>query len=203
MTTVSSAEHSRRDFLYIATGAVGAVGAAAALVPLIAQMNPDASSIAAGAPVEIDLAPIASGQIVKVFWRSNPIFIFHRTGTSGMYDALSDTFGLPKSAPNRDAVVCWLKLVGSKKGQEAFNPLKGSICARTDCDASLFDDYLQSAMADWKKDAIVPSLAHGAAVKQGWLTNVSDAVTAFVADKNAATLQSRLADACKSATVCK
>ena len=79
MTTVSSAEHTRRDFLYIATGAVGAVGAAAVLVPLIAQMNPDASTIAAGAPVEVDLAPIADGQIVKVFWRSKPIFIFHRT----------------------------------------------------------------------------------------------------------------------------
>ena len=36
MTTVSSAEHTRRDFLYIATGAVGAVGAAAVMVPLIA-----------------------------------------------------------------------------------------------------------------------------------------------------------------------
>ncbi len=79
MTTVSSAEHTRRDFLYIATGAVGAVGAAAALVPLIAQMNPDASTIAAGAPIEVDLAPIADGQIVKVFWRSKPIFISHRT----------------------------------------------------------------------------------------------------------------------------
>ena len=52
---MSSAEHTRRDFLYIATGAVGAVGAAAALVPLIAQMNPDASTIAAGAPIEVDL----------------------------------------------------------------------------------------------------------------------------------------------------
>ncbi len=79
MTTVSSAEHTRRDFLYIATGAVGAVGAAATLVPLIAQMNPDASTIAAGAPIEVDLAPIADGQIIKVFWRSKPIFVFHRT----------------------------------------------------------------------------------------------------------------------------
>ncbi|MFZ1210650.1 MAG: ubiquinol-cytochrome c reductase iron-sulfur subunit, partial [Pseudolabrys sp.] len=79
MTTVSSAEHTRRDFLYIATGAVGAVGAAAALVPLIAQMNPDASTIAAGAPIDVDLAPIADGQIIKVFWRSKPIFISHRT----------------------------------------------------------------------------------------------------------------------------
>jgi ubiquinol-cytochrome c reductase iron-sulfur subunit len=76
---VPSAEPTRRDFIYIATGAVGAIGAAATLVPLIAQMNPDASTIAAGAPVAVDLAPIAEGQIVKVFWRSKPIFIFHRT----------------------------------------------------------------------------------------------------------------------------
>jgi ubiquinol-cytochrome c reductase iron-sulfur subunit len=79
VTTVSSAEHTRRDFLYIATGAIGAVGAAAALVPLIAQMNPDASTIAAGAPIDIDLAPVAEGQVIKVFWRSKPIFIFHRS----------------------------------------------------------------------------------------------------------------------------
>ena len=58
---------------------VGAVGAAAALVPLIAQMNPDASTIAAGAPVEVDISPITEGQVIKVFWRGKPIFINHRT----------------------------------------------------------------------------------------------------------------------------
>jgi len=79
VTTVSSAEHTRRDFLYVATGAVAAVGGAAVLVPLIAQMNPDASTIAAGAPIEVDLAPVAEGQVIKVFWRSKPIFISHRT----------------------------------------------------------------------------------------------------------------------------
>ena len=79
VATITSAEHTRRDFLYIATGAVGAIGAAAALVPLVAQMNPDASTIAAGAPIEVDLAPIAEGQVIKVFWRGKPIFINHRT----------------------------------------------------------------------------------------------------------------------------
>lgn len=123
-------------------------------------------------------------------------------GTSGMYDALSDTFGLPKSAPNAAAVNCWLKLVGSKAGQEAFNPLKGSICGRTDCDPSLFDTYLQSAMEDWKTDIIVPSLAHGAAASQGWATEASDAITAFVTDGNVGSLQSRLATACENANVC-
>jgi ubiquinol-cytochrome c reductase iron-sulfur subunit len=76
---MSSAEPTRRDFLYIATASVAAVGAGAALVPLIAQMNPDASTVAAGAPIEIDLAPIAEGQVIKVFWRSKPIFINHRS----------------------------------------------------------------------------------------------------------------------------
>jgi ubiquinol-cytochrome c reductase iron-sulfur subunit len=76
---MSSAEPTRRDFLYIATASVGTVGALAAAWPLIAQMNPDASTIAAGAPIEVDLAPIAQGQVIKVRWRGKPIFINHRT----------------------------------------------------------------------------------------------------------------------------
>jgi len=76
---MSSAEPTRRDFLYIATGAVAVVGAAAAVWPLISQMNPDASTIAAGAPIDVNLTPIAVGQVVKVFWRGKPIFINHRT----------------------------------------------------------------------------------------------------------------------------
>src|SRR4249919_674915 len=79
VTTMSSAEPTRRDFLYIATASIAGIGAAATLVPLIAQMNPDASTIAAGAPIEVDLAPIAEGQVIKVTWRSKPIFISHRT----------------------------------------------------------------------------------------------------------------------------
>jgi ubiquinol-cytochrome c reductase iron-sulfur subunit len=77
--TTTSAEPTRRDFLYVATASVAAVGGVAALVPLIAQMNPDASTIAAGAPVEVDISQIAEGQVIKVFWRGKPIFINHRT----------------------------------------------------------------------------------------------------------------------------
>jgi ubiquinol-cytochrome c reductase, iron-sulfur subunit len=75
----ATAEPTRRDFLFIATGAVGAVGVAAVAWPFIAQMNPDAATVAAGAPVEVDLAPIAEGQIVKLFWRGKLIFVRHRT----------------------------------------------------------------------------------------------------------------------------
>jgi len=78
-TTTSSAEPTRRDFLYIATAAAGAAAVAASAWPLISQMNPDQSTIAAGAPLEVDLNPIAEGQIIKVFWRGKPIFVSHRS----------------------------------------------------------------------------------------------------------------------------
>jgi glucose/mannose transport system substrate-binding protein len=96
-----------------------------------------------------------------------------------------------------------LKVVGSKDGQEAFNPLKGSVCARTDCDASLFDEYLQSAAEDWQSDEIVPSLAHGAAASPAWAGDINDAVTLFITDPNVSSFQGQLADACVNADVCQ
>jgi ubiquinol-cytochrome c reductase iron-sulfur subunit len=70
---------TRRDFLYIATATVGAVGAAAALVPLIDQMNPDASTLAAGGPVDVDVSKIQEGAQILVRWRQRPIFLFRRS----------------------------------------------------------------------------------------------------------------------------
>jgi len=72
-------EATRRDFLYIATASVAAVGAAASLVPLIDQMNPDAATLAAGGPVELDLSKVAPGQQVQLRWRDRPIFVINRT----------------------------------------------------------------------------------------------------------------------------
>lgn len=77
--TVTTAEPTRRDFLYIATGTAAAIGTACTIWPFISSLAPDAHTIAMGAPVDIDLAPIAEGQIVKTFWRDTLIFIRHRT----------------------------------------------------------------------------------------------------------------------------
>jgi ubiquinol-cytochrome c reductase iron-sulfur subunit len=123
VTTVSSAEHTRRDFLYIATGAVGAVGAAAVLVPLITQMNPDASTVAAGAPIEVDLAPVAEGQIIKVFWRSKPIFIFHRTAADIDASKKVDVASLPDPQSDAERV---------KEGHEPWLVVIG-ICTHLGC----------------------------------------------------------------------
>ena len=71
-------EPTRRDFLFIATGAVAAVGTAAVVWPLISQMSPDASTLAL-ASTEVDIGAIPVGQIVTIKWRGKPVFIRHRT----------------------------------------------------------------------------------------------------------------------------
>lgn len=87
-------------------------------------------------------------------------------GTQGVFIMLADAFGLPTDVPNRDNTLAWLELLGSKEGQDVFNPLKGSIAARTDTDLSLYSVYSQSAAADWATNTIVGSLAHGAAANE-------------------------------------
>ena len=69
---------TRRDFLYLATGAFGAAGSAAALWPLIHQMSPAADTLAL-ATTEVDLSPIEQGQSITVVWRGKPVFIRRRT----------------------------------------------------------------------------------------------------------------------------
>ena len=122
MATIS-AEPTRRDFLYIATGAVGAVGAAAVAVPLISQMNPDASTIAAGAPVEVEIGAIAEGQVIKVFWRGKPIFINHRTKKEIEEAKNVNLASLPDPQPDSARV---------KAGKEQWQVLVG-ICTHLGC----------------------------------------------------------------------
>ena len=78
MATQATIQPTRRDFLYVATGAVATVGVAAAVWPLINQMNPDASVLALSS-IEFDVASIAEGESVTIKWRGLPVFVRHRT----------------------------------------------------------------------------------------------------------------------------
>jgi len=132
---------------------------------------------------------------VEFGWAASP-------GSAGSFDALSDSFGLPLNAPNREAALAWLRVCGSREGQDAFNPIKGSIPARTDGDRSLYDVYLQSAMDDFASDVIVPSLMHDAAAAPSWQQDVIDAVGLFVANRDVSAFQAALVTACSDADVC-
>ena len=117
---------------------------------------------------------------------------------------LSDSFVLPANAPNPEATNAWLTVAASKEGQEAFNPVKGSICARTDCDQSLFNEYLQSAAADWSTDTVVGSLTHGVVANDAWKSEIDTALGLFLANPtDVAGFQAALVNACASDGVCQ
>ena len=97
-------------------------------------------------------------------------------GTAGNFQFLSDSFVLPVGAPHRDAAIAWLTVAGSQAGQDAFNPVKGSIPARSDGDVSLYGEYLQSAMDDWASDTVVGSLTHGVVANDSWKSEIDTAL---------------------------
>jgi ubiquinol-cytochrome c reductase iron-sulfur subunit len=113
LASATTVEPTRRDFLFIATGAMAAVGAAAVVWPLINQMSPDASTLAM-ASSEVDIGSIAVGQIVTVKWRGKPVFISHRTAKEikEAEDVDWKTFRDPQPDSARVKKPEWLIVIG-------------------------------------------------------------------------------------------
>lgn len=120
MADIHAVEPTRRDFLYVATGAFAAIGAGAAVWPLIDQMNPDASVLAL-ASIELDIGAVPVGQEITVKWRGKPIFVRHRTEKEIADAEAVDITTLPdpqtdearlKPGPDGKIDKQWLILVG-------------------------------------------------------------------------------------------
>lgn len=111
VAATETAGTTRRDFLYIATGAMGAVGAAALVWPFVSQLQPDASVLALST-TEVDLTSIAEGQMVTVKWRGKPVFVWNRTEKdiaeaketqlSALLDPIARNANLAADAPATD-----------------------------------------------------------------------------------------------------
>ena len=77
----------KRRFLTKATGVVGAVGVGFVAWPFLSTWKPSAKTKAAGAPVDVDISKLESGQLVRVLWRKKPVWVFKRDKTA--LDALT------------------------------------------------------------------------------------------------------------------
>jgi ubiquinol-cytochrome c reductase iron-sulfur subunit len=91
-------DHSRRRLLTAATVGTGAIGVAFAAVPFLASWKPSARAKALGAPVEVDAAKLEAGQMLKVVWRGQAVFVVRRI--KGILDQLGnhdDVLADPKS----------------------------------------------------------------------------------------------------------
>jgi glucose/mannose transport system substrate-binding protein len=118
-------------------------------------------------------------------------------GNDGIFMWLSDSFGLAKGAPNPEQGKAWLAVCGSKDGQDAFNPKKGSIPARNDADKSLYDEYLKFSIDQFATVKLAPSVVHGAAAPEAYMTSYGNALNVFGSDLDVETLVQALVDASK------
>ncbi|MBK6981776.1 MAG: ubiquinol-cytochrome c reductase iron-sulfur subunit [Betaproteobacteria bacterium] len=72
-------DEMKRRLHIVATSAAGAVAAGGVAVPFLGSWFPSARALAAGGPVEIDVAKIEPGQQITVEWRGKPVWILRRT----------------------------------------------------------------------------------------------------------------------------
>ena len=145
MVAGAASEPTRRDFLYVATGAIAAVGAVSVAWPLIDQMNPSADVLALSS-IKVDLSPVAEGQQITVMWRSKPVFIRHRTAKE-IEEAKSANWKAMRDPQSDDSRVVafnnalqsqWLVLVGicTHLGCIPLKTDKGYLCP---CHGSQYD----------------------------------------------------------------
>jgi ubiquinol-cytochrome c reductase iron-sulfur subunit len=118
---------TRRDFIYIAAGAVGGVGAAATLWPLIDQMNPARDTLAL-ASMEYDLTQVTLGQQVVILWRGLPVFIRHRTPEEVARAKRDDAATMKDPATDAQRIV----QSDGKPGKEEFLIVQAS-CTHLGC----------------------------------------------------------------------
>jgi glucose/mannose transport system substrate-binding protein len=126
---------------------------------------------------------------------------FPAPGTVGMYGLVIDCFEHPKGVSHPESSLDWLKVVGSKAGQDAFNPLKGSISPRSDSDITKYGPYQKAAIADFKGAAhMYPSVVHGSGAPESFTTKLDDIMSAFVTSKDVNAAATALTNAISAAS---
>ena len=91
-------DYGRRRLLTVAAAGGGAIGIAFAAIPFIESWQPSARAKALGAPVTVDASKLEAGQMLKVVWRGQPVYVVRRSkavvdSLNGHDDLLAD----PKS----------------------------------------------------------------------------------------------------------
>ncbi|KKL10736.1 hypothetical protein LCGC14_2552840, partial [marine sediment metagenome] len=101
-------------------------------------------------------------------------------GTNDMYGLVVDAFQHPAGVAHPTNSERWLEVVASKAGQDAFNPLKGSISARNDSNLALYGPYHAWTGADFTSVMYMfPSVVHGSGAPQSFSSELSSVINAF------------------------
>lgn len=102
----------------------------------------------------------AKGHLMSLDWEEGVDFgQMPFPGSAGTFVFTSDSFPLPRGAPNRSGAIELLGTFGSRDGQLAFNALKGSIPAYEDIDPGDLDVLARETWTDFRRDRVVVALS--------------------------------------------
>lgn len=76
---VDRINRNRRHFLTVATAVTGVAGAGLAAIPFLSSLKPSARAQALGAPVEVPIGSLEPGEMARVIWRGQLIYVLHRS----------------------------------------------------------------------------------------------------------------------------
>jgi ubiquinol-cytochrome c reductase iron-sulfur subunit len=143
-------DHSRRRLLTAATVGTGVIGAAFAAVPFIASWKPSARAKALGAPVEVDASKLEAGQMLKVVWRGQAVFVVRRV--KGVVDDLGGHDAMLADPKSEDSVQPdYIKATGAVRARNPEYWVGLAVCTHLGCSplgAFQPNDSFQVAGAD-------------------------------------------------------
>ena len=143
-------DHSRRRLLTAATVGTGVIGVAFAAIPFLASWKPSARAKALGAPVEVDASKLEAGQMLKVVWRGQAVFVVRRV--KGVVDQLSGHDDMLADPKSEDSVQPdYIKASGAARSRNPEYWVGLAVCTHLGCSplgAFQPNDSFQVAGAD-------------------------------------------------------
>jgi ubiquinol-cytochrome c reductase iron-sulfur subunit len=125
-------DHSRRRLLTVATVGTGAIGVAFAALPFLSSWNPSARAKALGAPVEVDASKLEAGQMLKVVWRGQPVFVVRRV--KAVVDQLGGHNGVLEDPNSDDSVQpAYIKSTGAVRARNPEYWVGLAVCTHLGC----------------------------------------------------------------------
>jgi ubiquinol-cytochrome c reductase iron-sulfur subunit len=125
-------DYGRRRLLTAATAGTGAIGVAFAAIPFLASWKPSARAKALGAPVAVDASKLEAGQMLKVVWRGQAVFVVRRVKTvvdqlGGHDDLLADPQSLDSQQPE------YIKSTGAARARNPEYWVGLAVCTHLGC----------------------------------------------------------------------
>jgi ubiquinol-cytochrome c reductase iron-sulfur subunit len=125
-------DHSRRRLLTAATVGTGVIGVAFAAIPFLASWKPSARAKALGAPVEVDASKLEAGQMLKVVWRGQPVFVVRRVKV--LVDQLAAHDALLEDPASDDSLQpAYIKSSGAARARNPEYWIGLAVCTHLGC----------------------------------------------------------------------